>query len=266
MSHRFWQTRFQESPTVVGSTIYYDETPFTVAGVAAPGFAGVDAETPVDIWVPLTADPAITPAYWKSVNVNWLTLLGRMSPATTTAALTASLDQRFRTHLETRVLPFVPARFRNTVGGHHVRVRAAPAGLSTTGRQYESQLRVLMAIAACTLLICCANVAILSAHATTAAAGSSIFAYLGASSSRLLRQLATEGVLLGAVGAFAGLTVAPWCGQLLLRLLPNRTIDFNLTPDLYVVGATGIARARDRAHRRHVAGLAHAASRAASSG
>src|SRR5262245_2637635 len=47
LSDRFWKTAFQADPAVVGRTIYYDEAPFTVVGVAAPGFDGIDAERPV---------------------------------------------------------------------------------------------------------------------------------------------------------------------------------------------------------------------------
>ena len=44
--------RFSGDASVIGRTVYYKETPYTVIGVAARGFAGVEAEAAVDVWVP----------------------------------------------------------------------------------------------------------------------------------------------------------------------------------------------------------------------
>src|SRR5262245_52900086 len=52
LSDRFWKKRFQADPAALGRTIYYDERPFTVVGVAVQGFDGVDAERHVQVWIP----------------------------------------------------------------------------------------------------------------------------------------------------------------------------------------------------------------------
>ena len=56
LSHAFWTRRFQADPSVIGRTVYYKETPYSVIGVARPGFAGVEAEAMVDVWVPISTD------------------------------------------------------------------------------------------------------------------------------------------------------------------------------------------------------------------
>jgi transcriptional regulator len=55
LSHAFWQRRFGSDPGVLGKTVLYEERPFTIVGVARPGFQGVDAESAVDIWTTITA-------------------------------------------------------------------------------------------------------------------------------------------------------------------------------------------------------------------
>jgi macrolide transport system ATP-binding/permease protein len=55
LSHAFWAARFRSDSSILGKTIYYDETPYVVVGVAEPGFAGVQPGTAVDLWVPVTA-------------------------------------------------------------------------------------------------------------------------------------------------------------------------------------------------------------------
>jgi len=52
LSHAFWTRRFQGNPDTVGRTIRYEETPYTVVGVAQSGFTGVDGQTPIDIRLP----------------------------------------------------------------------------------------------------------------------------------------------------------------------------------------------------------------------
>jgi predicted permease len=239
LSHRFWTVRFQQDPSVVGRRVYYDETPFLVVGVAAETFVGVDAEQPVDVWIPVTADPAIRPDWTVNPNYFWLTMLARLGPGATATAAESVLDTRFRAHLEERVLPTVPVRFKGTLEKHHIQVRSAAAGLATTGRQYESQLRVLMCLAFSVLLICCANVAnLVRARYEQRRHEFGMRRALGASRGRLLRQLATEGALFTSAGALGALLLSPAAGGWLMRLLPNQELAFDLTPDLWVGGVT----------------------------
>jgi hypothetical protein len=59
LSHAYWQRRFGGSPDVVGSRLAINGTAFTIVGVGPRDFAGVWLEAPVDIWVPLTMQPAV---------------------------------------------------------------------------------------------------------------------------------------------------------------------------------------------------------------
>src|SRR5258708_8357616 len=58
LSHRVWQTTYASDPSVVGSTFVVEGHPFTVIGVAPPGFFGETLESdPPDVWVPLQQQP-----------------------------------------------------------------------------------------------------------------------------------------------------------------------------------------------------------------
>src|SRR5512136_879991 len=60
LSHRVWQTAYAGDPSVVGSTFIVESHPFTVIGVAPPGFFGETLQSdPPDIWVPIQQEPLI---------------------------------------------------------------------------------------------------------------------------------------------------------------------------------------------------------------
>jgi hypothetical protein len=108
LSQAYWQRRFGGSPDVVGSTLAINGTAFTVVGVGPRGFAGVWLETPVDIWVPLTLQPALhysqsfsadgadfTRPWLPQAQIWWLHVVARVPPdeaATAVAAFNASLS------------------------------------------------------------------------------------------------------------------------------------------------------------------------------
>ena len=53
LNHGFWQRRFGSDPSLVGKTLVLNRQPFTVIGITAPGFNGIEWSTP-DVWAPLT--------------------------------------------------------------------------------------------------------------------------------------------------------------------------------------------------------------------
>ena len=83
LSHRAWQTRYAGNPSVVGSTFIIEGHPFTVIGVAPPGFFGETLRSdPPDLWIPVQQEPlidghgALLP---QSVGA-WLRMMGRLRP------------------------------------------------------------------------------------------------------------------------------------------------------------------------------------------
>ena len=244
LSYAFWKRRFQSDPSVLGRRILYDETPYTVVGIARPGFTGIDQEVSVDVWVPITAG-AVDRGWRPDPDLNWLRLLVRLRDGVDPGRTQAVFEAAFRTHVADALLPSASPRFKQMLEAQHITVRPAPSGLATTGRRYKKPLLVLLAVVAVVLLISCTNIAHLIL-ARNAARHHEIVVRLalGASRLRIVRQLFTEYLTLSLSGAFVGLLLSVWSTRVLLSLLPTSPlpIAFNLQPDFVVFSFTaGVA-------------------------
>jgi len=241
LSDAFWKGRFQTDPGVLGRTIYVDETPYTVVGVAQPGFSGSDAEASVDVWVPATA--SVEKGWMAEPNVHWLRLLVRLGPGTDRARAQAIFEGVFRTHLADVLLRDASPRWKSILTAQHMTLRPAQSGLATTGRKYEKPLLVLLGVVAVVLLIACANIAnLISARNTTRQHEIQIRLALGASRGRVARQLFTENLTLSLAGAGCSVALATWTTRLLVSLLPKPRVPlaFDLRPDVAVLGFTAM--------------------------
>jgi predicted permease len=244
LSYAFWKRRFQSDPSVLGRRILYDETPYTVVGIARPGFTGIDQEVSADVWVPITAG-AVDRGWRPDPNVNWLRLLVRLHDGVDPRRAQAAFEAAFRTHVADALLPSASPRFKQMLEAQHITVRPAASGLATTGRRYEKPLLVLLAVVAVVLLISCTNIAHLIL-ARNAARHHEIVVRLalGASRLRIVWQLFTEYLTLSLSGAFVGLLLSVWGTRVLLSLLPTSPLPvaFNLQPDFVVFSFTaGVA-------------------------
>ena len=245
LSYAFWRRRFQSDAMVLGRRILYEETPYTVVGVARPGFTGIDQEVSVDVWVPATAAAADRGWRLPDPNLNWLRLLVRLHDGVDPKRAQAMFETAFRTHLGDVLLPSASARFKQMLEAQHITVRPAASGLATTGRKYEKPLLVLFAVVAVVLLISCANIANLILARNTARHHEIVVRLaLGASRARVAWQLFTENLTLSLSGAFVGLLLSVWGTRVLVSLLPSSPLpmSFNLQPDYVVFGfSTGVA-------------------------
>jgi predicted permease len=244
LSHAFWMRRFHSDVSILGKTIFYDETPYTVVGVAQPGFTGIEAEISVDVWVPVTA--SVDKGRLASPDDNRLRLLVRLGPGVDRARAQALFEAAFRAHVAETLLPTASPRWKSMLEAQHVTLRPAASGLATTGRKYEKPLLVLLGVVALVLLISCANLANLIL-ARNAARQQEIVVRLtlGASRARIAAQLLTECLLLAVLGVACGIVVAAWGTRLLISLLPPSPLPlaFDLRPDFAVLGfaaATGV--------------------------
>src|SRR5215472_5906376 len=82
LSERYWRMRFGGNPSVIGQSVFIQDVPTTIVGIAPPGFfGGVVGELP-DIWVPATLQPQLWPGpnFLNSTNADWLLLMGRLRP------------------------------------------------------------------------------------------------------------------------------------------------------------------------------------------
>jgi MacB-like periplasmic core domain len=81
LSHHAWRGAYGADPSVVGSTFVVEGHPFTVIGVAAPGFFGQTLRAdPPDMWIPLQQEPMIAGGgslLHQSISP-WLFVIGRL--------------------------------------------------------------------------------------------------------------------------------------------------------------------------------------------
>jgi predicted permease len=244
LSYQTWKADFGEEPGMVGSTIYVQTHPFTVTGIAPPGFYGdrVIARPP-DFWVPLANEPMIEGAGTSlepqgDEDTSWLYLLGRVGPETNIAALQTKLSGVLRQWMAPRPA-FSAHGGAALIPRQHVVLTPGGGGIQKLQQYAGKGLRMLMMLSCVVLLIACANIAnLLLARGTTRRAEVAVRMALGAARKRIIRQVVTESVLLGVIGGIAGLAVAYALSHMILALaFPDaRNMPVQSSPSLAVLG------------------------------
>ncbi len=79
VSYGFWKNKLGENPNIVGQTLRINNYPFTVIGVAPPGFYGDTVGDAQDLWVPVTMqEQVISGRKWlEDYNASWLHVIAR---------------------------------------------------------------------------------------------------------------------------------------------------------------------------------------------
>ncbi|HEY6290137.1 MAG TPA: ABC transporter permease [Terriglobia bacterium] len=240
MSYRTWQQNFGLDPSVIGSILNIDQVPYTVSGIAPPGFFGDQLRAdPPDFWMPLSTEvPHDAPnAILNNPGMHWLYVIGRLKPGAKPVRVQSEATVQLQRWLSSQ--PDLTVHDRAQLSQQHIVVAPAGSGVENMQQDAGAGLRLLMTISGLVLLIACANIAnLLLARGAATRFETAIRVALGAPRRRLIRQIITESVLLAVLGGLAGLAVA-FAGTRTILLVVFRGSHFvpiSATPSLPVLG------------------------------
>jgi predicted permease len=224
---------------VVGASYQINGHPFTLVGVAAPGFYGakLSGGGMPDFWLPLTTELLLDGATsrLKRPNGNFLDLIGRVRPGVNPKSLEAKLKVEFHDWLASHVPDMEPGE-KQLWQQQTLHLTPGGAGVAAMRDQYQDGLRLLLVAAGCVLLVACGNLAnLVLARGLKDRAQTSIRVALGASRHRLVRKALVESMMLAVIGGAIGVVVAYGGTRLILHLAfqtggPNNYVPIDATP------------------------------------
>jgi predicted permease len=223
ISDSFWSRRFGHDFSVLGRTISLNQVPVTVVGINPPSFKGMEPGHNPDVFLPLSAQPAILPFQWamnKSGSLLddpetwWLQVMVRLNPEMSESQIQAALD----VILKQAVRDSYPNKKNYDMP--RIRLLTGSRGLDKLREQFRKPVFVLFSLVGLVLLIACANLAnLLLARATTRQREISVRLALGAGRWRIIRQMLTEGLVLAVLGGSVGVLLGFWLRDGIPRLL-----------------------------------------------
>lgn len=207
LSHGLWQRRFGGNPDIVGQPISVDGERLTVIGVMPQGFAIRTtelAESRAELWMPFRLVPGDPTGMGGFLNV-----VARLASGVTPEQAEAELS-------------LIAGRIEAAHPSYSHDWRVAVVFLhAATVKDVRLTLLVLFGAVAILLLIACANVAnLILSRAETRQAELAIRLSLGATGGRLIRQMLTETIVLGAAGGAIGMLLSLWATRLLVSAVP----------------------------------------------
>jgi predicted permease len=236
ISHALWQRLFNADRSLIGQTIRLNSSPYTLIGIAPPGFVGPVLGVATDVWLPTALQPEVDPpaaavrrarghsATFDLRRSRGLRMLGRL-PRGASIEQVASRAEVIAGRLQTAY----PDTNRNRrfiltpLGeGRGLRVATRPI------------LRQLAGAVLMVLMVACANVASLLLSRTVSREREvAVRVAIGASRVRLVRQWLTESVLLGACGSIAALVVVWLTTPLLHTFVVPEAVDLSMNARVF---------------------------------
>lgn len=220
LGYDLWKNAFGGDPAVVGRMLQFNGMSYQVVGVGPQGFRGLSDEA--DLWVPSMLPPVRT--FVTMRGLRWALGVARLKPGVSPGQAQEEMN---------RITAALAKEMPDTNGGMGATVVPVTEFLLGSMR---AGLLILTVGAAFLLLIACINVAnLLLTRAAARQRAWSIQLVLGASRSRLIRQMLTESILLSLLGAAAGFLLAQWATRTLIAVSGIRFPSFvriGLSPEV----------------------------------
>jgi predicted permease len=237
LSHAYWMQHFGGDPGILNQTLLVNNTPLTVVGVAQKGFDGIQVGQTPQIFVPLTMKPQMTPnrSGLDDWNDAWLAILVRRKTGLSWAQTEAALTAAYRPLLEQQLATIKSwdQKKRALFLDKKILLLPGASGRRTVQTDSGPALLTLFALVALVLLIACTNVAnLLLAQGASRQREFAIRTAMGASRSRMIRQLVIESLLCAAAGGVLGLVIGLWLMNI-------------LTPEVVASGVSGLSTKLD---------------------
>ena len=202
VSHGFWERALGGDSTVIGRTLSVNGHPFTLIGVAEPGFRGVFTPLRTEAWVPLMMRGQLRPGQ-DAPDAATLWLFARLADGVSKDAARQELGALVAERADD---PAEPAAYREY---RYLRMTDLTGLPDDARRLFLGFMSLLLGAAFLVLIIASVNVAsMLSARAIARRREMALRTALGAGRGRLIRQLLTESIVLFLLGAGGGVLVA----------------------------------------------------------
>lgn len=221
ISDEYWTSEFARSPSAIGRWIKLNDVPVMVVGVMPKGFTGavsaLPSQTPA-VTVALAMQPVITPSSdgvsWPRNPTSWgANVMGRIRAGMSNSAAQAALDPEFAA----AVRATLPVRAGADMP--HLHVLDSSRGLFEQRDTFLEPMTVLTIFVGLVLLLACANIATLMlARGAEQRREMCVRLALGASRTRILRQLLVESLMLSLLGGAGGLVLG-YAGRVALPRL-----------------------------------------------
>ena len=205
MAYKLWATRFNSDPNIVGRTFVLNDVLRTLIGVMPPRVTKLGA----DVWIPIIPDRSVA-----EKDGHYYMFQAHLKPGVTLRQ--AQADVNVIAHRLSQIYPKnYPKKFSVQV----------ISWVDNLVGQFRTTLYTLAAAVGLLLLIACSNVAnMLLAHGSAREKEMAIRASIGASQSRLVRQMLIESFILAFGGALVGCVLAYAGIKILVRFIPQDTI------------------------------------------
>ncbi len=233
ISQGLWKRQFAQDPGIIGKTLRLNGEPYTILGVASDKFSGTFAGTAVDVWVPIRQSGTWVGMDWSSNRIKpTVQMMARLKPGVSVQNAQAAMNI---------IVQQLATAYPDSNRGKGIELAPATLLHGNFRKAAKGFFAILITLVALILLIACTNIAnLLLNRAIGRRQEIAIRTALGASRSRLMRQLMTESILLSLLGGTAAILICLWTTEFLMKINPVAFIQFqmNLSVDFRVLGFT----------------------------